>query len=106
MRREASGPALVDHHHRNVTDLLAHRVRTAPEHVAFGRLGDEGPVDVTTAAFDAECRALAAGLVAQGLEPGGRVAVMAPTRFEWALADLATWLAGGVVVPVYETSSP
>ena len=63
MRREASGPALVDHHHRNVTDLLAHRVRTAPEHVAFGRLGDEGPVDVTTAAFDAECRALAAGLV-------------------------------------------
>ena len=106
MRREASGPALVDHQHRNVTDLLAHRVRTAPEHVAFGRRGAEGSVDVTTAAFDAECRALAAGLVAQGLEPGGRVAVMAPTRFEWALADLATWLAGGVVVPVYETSSP
>lgn len=106
MRREASGPALVDHQHRNVTDLLAHRVRTAPEHIAFGRRGAEGSVDVTTAAFDAECRALAAGLVAQGLEPGGRVAVMAPTRFEWALADLATWLAGGVVVPVYETSSP
>ena len=46
MRREASGPALVDHQHRNVTDLLAHRVRTAPEHVAFGRRGAEGSVDV------------------------------------------------------------
>ncbi len=36
---------------------------------------------------------------------GDTVAIMAPTRYEWAVADLATWFAGGVVVPVYDSSS-
>jgi long-chain acyl-CoA synthetase len=31
---------------------------------------------------------------------------MAPTRYEWAVADLAVWFAGGVVVPVYDSSAP
>lgn len=105
MRREASGPEPLDHPHRNATDLLAHRVLHAPDHIAFAKRTEAGLVDVTTAAFDRECRTLARGLVAQGVEPGDRVAVMAPTRYEWALADLAIWLAGGVVVPVYETAS-
>jgi len=106
VRREASGPELADHTFRNATDLLADRVHTAPDHVAFGLRTDEGLLDVSTRGFDAACRDLAKGLIAQGLQPGDRVAVMAPTRYAWALADLATWLAGGVVVPVYETSSP
>lgn len=105
MTLEASGPALADHAFGTVTDLLVHRVATAPDHVAFGRRTDGGLVDVTTAAFDAECRALARGLVACGVQPGDRVAVMAPTRYEWAVADFAIWLAGGVVVPIYETAS-
>ena len=31
---------------------------------------------------------------------------MAKTRYEWTLIDFATWFAGAVLVPVYETSSP
>ncbi|WP_186814556.1 AMP-dependent synthetase/ligase [Actinotalea fermentans] len=95
---------------RNTTDLLAGRVAGHPDAVAFDVREPGAPVDapwrpVTTAAFEAHVRAIAKGLVAAGLAPGDAVAVMAPTRYEWALVDMAVWYAGGVVVPVYETSA-
>jgi len=91
----------------NVTDLLARRAADAPDHVAFDVPTDD-PASwrpVTTAAFLNEVRALAKGMIGAGLEAGDTVAIMAPTRYEWAVADLATWFAGGVVVPVYDSSS-
>ncbi|UZN04759.1 AMP-dependent synthetase/ligase [Cellulomonas sp. S1-8] len=60
---------------------------------------------VTVAAFVAEVRSVAKGLVAAGVEPGDRVAIMSRTRYEWTLVDFAVWAAGAVGVPVYETSS-
>src|SRR5256885_7773716 len=49
---------------------------------------------------------LALGLVALGLEPGDRAAILASTRPEWTIASLAISRAGGVVVPIYPTNSP
>src|SRR2546421_6270928 len=49
---------------------------------------------------------LALGLVALGLEPGDRAAILANTRPEWTFASLAISRAGGVVVPIYPTNSP
>ncbi|MFG3017304.1 AMP-dependent synthetase/ligase [Streptomyces sp. NPDC048254] len=60
---------------------------------------------VTAAAFAAQVTSVAKGLIAAGLEPGGRVAVMSRTRYEWTVLDFAIWSAGGVTVPVYPTSS-
>ncbi|MFJ8029965.1 AMP-dependent synthetase/ligase [Streptomyces sp. NPDC096032] len=60
---------------------------------------------VTAAAFATEVAAVAKGLIAAGLEPGGRVAVMSRTRYEWTVLDFAIWAAGGQSVPVYPTSS-
>src|ERR687895_996976 len=56
--------------------------------------------------FGAMVRELARGLVALGLEPGDRVALVGETRPEWTLADCALLAAGCVVVPVYHTNSP
>ncbi|HET9501584.1 MAG TPA: FadD3 family acyl-CoA ligase [Marmoricola sp.] len=47
-----------------------------------------------------EVRATAAGYVAAGLEPGGRVCVWAPNSIDWVVAALATSYAGGSLVPV------
>ena len=47
----------------------------------------------------------AVGLIALGVEPGDRVAVLASNRPEWHIADLAIMSAGAVTVPVYPTSS-
>ncbi|MEW1641639.1 AMP-dependent synthetase/ligase [Streptomyces sp. NPDC091219] len=60
---------------------------------------------VTAAAFASEVTATAKGLTAAGLEPGGRVAVMSRTRYEWTVLDFAVWAAGGQTVPIYATSS-
>ncbi|MGW7272964.1 AMP-dependent synthetase/ligase [Streptomyces sp. NPDC054864] len=60
---------------------------------------------VTTAAFAHEVTATAKGLIAAGLQPGGRVALMSRTRYEWAVLDFAIWAAGGQTVPVYATSA-
>ena len=50
-------------------------------------------------------RRVAKGLVASGLEPGDRVALLSRTRYEWTLVDYALWYVGAVTVPVYETAS-
>ncbi|MFZ4159680.1 AMP-dependent synthetase/ligase [Streptomyces griseoincarnatus] len=77
----------------------------APDAVVLRR--EEGGAwrPVTAAAFAGEVTAVAKGLVAAGLEPGDRVAVMSRTRYEWTLLDFAIWAAGGQTVPVYPTSS-
>ncbi|MCT9821447.1 long-chain fatty acid--CoA ligase [Microbacterium sp. W1N] len=92
--------------HRNITDLLTRRAAAAPEHGAFDVPSGQGWRVVTTAQFLTEVQRLAKGLIATGIRPGERLAIMAPTRYEWALVDLAAWFAGAVVVPVYDTSSP
>jgi len=54
----------------------------------------------------ADVRALAKGLIALGVAPGERVAILSNTRAEWTLADFAAMCAGAAVVPVYQTNSP
>src|SRR3546814_259303 len=66
---------------------------------------DLGWTDVTAAEFLAEGTAVAKGLIAAGVEPGDRVALISKTRYEWTLVDYAIWFAGAVTVPIYETSS-
>src|ERR1017187_241867 len=69
------------------------------------RTGEGRWQDVTAREFRDQVTGLAKGLIAAGIEPGDRVALMSRTRYEWTLIDYAIWAAGGVTVPVYETSS-
>src|SRR5215217_8722056 len=62
--------------------------------------------DVTWKEFGEQVAGVAKGLIAAGVAAGDRVALQAKTRYEWTVFDFAIWTAGGVVVPVYETSSP
>jgi long-chain acyl-CoA synthetase len=91
----------------NLADVVFRRAAEQPQAVVLRRPG-EAPgswADVTASQFKDEVIAVAKGLVAAGIEPGDRVALMSHTRYEWTLIDYAIWTAGAVTVPVYETSS-
>ncbi|MFF1476482.1 AMP-dependent synthetase/ligase [Streptomyces sp. NPDC058301] len=89
----------------SVADIPFVNAAEAPEAVVLRRKRGGHWRPVTAAAFAREVTDTAKGLVAAGLEPGGRVALMSRTRYEWAVLDFAIWAAGGVSVPVYPTSS-
>jgi long-chain acyl-CoA synthetase len=90
----------------NVADLLAQRVKLAPDAALFARPEGDGWRDVTGATFLAEVIALAKGFVAAGVQAGDRIGLLSSTRYEWTLVDFAAWYAGAFVVPIYETSAP
>ena len=89
----------------NLTDLLESRVSETPDRVLFSTPNGDSWTDITAAEFRDQVVALAKGLVAQGLEPGDHVGLMCSTRYEWTLIDFAVMYAGGLVIPIYETSS-
>jgi long-chain acyl-CoA synthetase len=89
----------------NLTDPVWDNAAKAPDTAQFSRRTPAGWQDVTCVQFRDEVVALVKGLVAAGIEPGQRVALMSKTRYEWTLIDYAVWTAGAVTVPIYETSS-
>ena len=89
----------------NLTNLVAERAWFEPQRVMLSRPLGEGWQAVTAREFEEEVRTTAKGLIASGISLGDRVAIMAKTRYEWTILDFAIWFAGGVCVPIYETSS-
>jgi long-chain acyl-CoA synthetase len=89
-----------------LADVVYSRAAADPDEVMLRRRRDGGGwQDITAEQFRTQVAGLAKGLIAAGIQPGDRVALMSRTRYEWTLADYAIWSAGAVTVPVYETSS-
>jgi long-chain acyl-CoA synthetase len=104
--REFSVPASfsVGEHDNIVSSVYSHE-RDDPDHVIFQRLVDGNWTDVTCAEAADQIRSAASGLIAEGVNPGDRVAILSATRYEWPILDLAILSVGAVTVPIYETSS-
>jgi long-chain acyl-CoA synthetase len=104
--REFSVPASfeVGEHDNIVSSVYTHE-RDDPDHVIFQRLVDGAWTDVTAAEAAGQIRSAALGLIAEGVKPGDRVAVLSATRYEWPILDFAILSVGGLTVPIYETSS-
>jgi long-chain acyl-CoA synthetase len=89
-----------------LADVVYSRAAANPDEVMLRRREDAGGwQDITAEQFRSAVSSLAKGLIAAGIQPGDRVALLSRTRYEWTLADYAIWSAGAVTVPVYETSS-
>ena len=88
-------------HIRTLADLPFHVSGRFPKPVLIRRcVGDRFEDRSSREVFD-EVRDLSLGLESLGVQAGDRVAILADSRPEWTITDLATLTAGAVTVPVY-----
>ncbi|NOJ80879.1 AMP-dependent synthetase/ligase [Myxococcus xanthus] len=88
-----------------LVQLLIQRAKNAST-VGASHKKDGRWQDVTFAQFLDEVKALSAGLVAQGVKPGDRVAIFANTSLQWLICDVAISAAQAITVPIYASNTP
>jgi long-chain acyl-CoA synthetase len=85
------------------------RARATPDAVAIQELaagGATADVSLTWAQWREASRSFAAALIADGVQRGDRVAVLAGNRMLWPIADIGILMAGAISAGVYPTSAP
>ena len=91
----------------SLTDDIVDRLNQRPDVVILTAWSpqDNEWTELTVREFHRAVTGIAKGLIAQGVQPGDRIALRSRTRQEWTLVDYAIWWVGAVTVPLYETSS-
>lgn len=88
----------------NLASMFFDRVGVSAGKEAFRYLREGRWVSVTWQETADRVQELAAALLASGIESEQRVAIMAGTRYEWILADLAVMCAGAATTTVYPST--
>lgn len=89
----------------NLGRLIFKNAQETPNDVAVLRRVGNDWKEITCAQYLEEVKGVAKGLIAKGVKPGDRIAIMSHTRYEWSLLAWGAWVVGAVTVPIYETSS-
>ena len=90
--------------YRNLADMFFHRAADFAGKPRYIVKRDGRWAEVS---WDEHARAvleIAAGLVAAGLTPGTKVALLSGTRPDWIEIDFAILAAGGVTIPIYPSN--
>jgi long-chain acyl-CoA synthetase len=104
----SQGPAVDAEIEADVTtiaDLPFHAVGRFPKPIALARCRGDELLEISSKEMFERIRDLSLGLRATGVSRGDRVAIVAESRPEWLLSDLAILTAGAVTVPIYPTLS-
>jgi long-chain acyl-CoA synthetase len=88
-----------------IADLPFHMMGRFPKPVTLGRCRPETIVELSSKEVFERIRDLSLGFRVLGASRGDRVAIVAESRPEWLLCDLAILTAGAVTVPIYPTLS-
>jgi len=95
--------------HDTMLATFLSRVRATPDRVALEELAAGGaPADLslTWTQWREASRSFAAALIADGVQRGDRVAILAGNRALWPIADIGILMAGAISAGVYPTSAP
>ncbi len=89
--------------HDTLLSYFSRQIAERAEFVAFRTKREGAWASTTWGQWNARSRAVALDLIEVGLQVGDRAAILANTREEWAVADIAILMAGAVTVPIYQT---
>ncbi|MFJ4328097.1 AMP-dependent synthetase/ligase [Streptomyces tricolor] len=107
MRDVALAPAVTPPLTGGLADSVFQQAERNPALPVLARR--DGPAagwqEVTAVELRDEVVDLAKGLIAAGISPGHRVALMARTRYEWTVLAHALWTVGAEVVPIHPGSA-
>ena len=90
---------------KTIADLPFHMMGRFPKPVTLGRCRGEQVIELSSKEVFERIRDLSLGFRSLGISRGDRVAIIAESRPEWLLCDLAVLTAGAVTVPIYPTLS-
>ncbi|MCS7272736.1 MAG: long-chain fatty acid--CoA ligase [Fimbriimonadales bacterium] len=98
--------AWCEHQARTIPGLFQTQAETLGDSTLYlvKREGVYQPISWRTVRRDVET--LAAALIARGIQPGDRVAILSENRYEWVVADLAILHAGAVSVTLHFPLTP
>ncbi|GAA4848212.1 AMP-dependent synthetase/ligase [Kitasatospora terrestris] len=113
----SSAQSMIERRPPSVAHLFLSRVKATPEHEAYrfpvpvdehaadGAPGAEQWRSLTWAQTAERVKAVAAGLMALGIEAEDRVSISSATRIEWILADLGNMCAGAATTTIYPSTN-
>jgi long-chain acyl-CoA synthetase len=86
-----------------LADLPFHIAERFPHRTVLRQCRGDGVIEMSGKECFEQIRDVSLGLSTFGVDPGDRIAVIAESRLEWCVTDLAVLAAGAVTVPVYPT---
>lgn len=90
---------------RTIADLPFHVMGRFPKPLTIGRCRGDEIDGLSSKEMFERIRDLSLGFATLGVSSGDRVAIVAESRPEWIMSDLAILAAGAVTVPIYPTLS-
>jgi long-chain acyl-CoA synthetase len=101
----AAADVEIDADVKTIADLPYHVMGRFPKPVTLGRCRGDEVIELSSKEVFERIRDLSLGFRALGIGRGDRVAIIAESRPEWLLCDLAVLTGGAVTVPIYPTLS-
>ncbi len=102
---DGAGVSLAAASFRSANEAWSNRVSESGEALAYRHKAAGRWRDLTWREADTQAREIAAGLSSLRLSPGDRIGLLAQTRLEWMLCDIAILMAGAATVPIYPSST-
>lgn len=90
---------------RTINDLVLDSLERRPNSSVVRYRKEKTWLDITGSELRERIRNLALALNKAGIKPGDRVAILAESCPDWAIADYAILMCGAVTVPIYPTQA-
>ncbi|SFT53481.1 long-chain acyl-CoA synthetase [Lishizhenia tianjinensis] len=86
-------------------DIPYIQMESYPQEVMFSTKVDGKWTAISTQDFLQQANEVSKGLIALGIQPGDKIALVSPNRYEWNIMDIGIQQTGAIGVPIYPNIS-